>query len=106
MQILSTPPRDLPSRAQRWSWALVLLCGLMLGYYVQQTYFSPKQRQYQLDFGDAQWIEPPEVAPLAYVRKEVFHSTRQAQSWIEDPEKDKYELIVNSKTVGKEAAVK
>src|SRR6266700_6414528 len=106
MQILSTPPGHLPSRAQRWSWALVLVCGLMLGYYVQQTYFSPKQRQYQLDFGDAQWIEPPEVAPLAYFRKEVFLSARPEQAWVEVAATDDYELIVNSHTVGKEAAVK
>src|SRR5713101_5628150 len=106
MPILSTPTRHLPSRAQRWSWALVLLCGLMLGYYVQQTYFSPKQRQYQLDFGDAQWIEPPEVAPLAYFRKEVFLSARPEQAWVEVAATDNYELIVNSHTVGKEAAVK
>src|SRR6266581_2547870 len=106
MQILSTPPGHLPSRAQRWSWALVLVCGLMLGYYVQQTYFSPKQRQYQLDFGNAQWIEPPEVAPLAYFRKEVFLSVPPAQAWVEVAASDNYELIVTSPTVGKEAAVK
>src|SRR5713101_6927643 len=106
MQILSTPPRDLPSRAQRWSWALVLVCGLMLGYYVQQTYFSPKQRQYQLDFGNAQWIEPPEVAPLAYFRKEVFLSVPPEQAWVEVAATDNYELIVNGRTVGKETALK
>ncbi|PYJ50667.1 MAG: hypothetical protein DME87_05675 [Verrucomicrobia bacterium] len=106
MPILSTPTGHLPSRARRWSWALVLACGLMLGYYVQQTYFSPKQRQYQLDFGDAQWIEPPEVAPLAYFRKEVFLSARPEQAWVEVAATDDYELIVNSHTVGKEAAVK
>src|SRR6184192_1420683 len=106
MQVLSTPPGHLPSRAERWSWALVLVCGLMLGYYVQQTYFSPKQRQYQLDFGDAQWIEPPEVAPLAYFRKEVFLSVPPEQAWVEVAAPDNYELIVNSRTVGKETAVK
>src|SRR5437870_190514 len=106
MPILSTPTGHLPSRARRWSWALVLACGLMLGYYVQQTYFSPKQRQYQLDFGDAQWIEPPEVAPLAYFREEVFLSERPEQAWVEVAATDDYELIVNSHTVGKEAAVK
>src|SRR5947208_2789974 len=106
MRILSTPPVHLPPRAQRWSWALVLVCGLMLGYYVQQTYFSPKQRQYQLDFGDAQWIEPAEVAPLAYFRKEVFLSAPPEQAWVEVAAPDNYGLIVNSRTVGKETAVK
>jgi len=106
MQILSTPPRHFPSRAQRWSWALVLVCGLMLGYYIQQTYFSPGHRQYELDFGNAQWIEPAEVAPLAYFRKEVFLSVPPAQAWVEVAATDNYELIVNGRSVGKETAVK
>src|SRR5215831_1774225 len=106
MQILSTQSKQLPSRARRWSWALVLACGLMLGYYVQQTYFSPKQRQYQLDFGDAQWIEPPEVAPIAYFRKEVFLSVRPEQAWLEVAATDNDEVIVNGSTVGKETHLK
>src|SRR5213080_4880146 len=105
MQIVSSSSKHL-SRTVRWSWALVLACGLMLGYYVQQTYFSPRQHQYQLDFGDAQWIEPPEVAPIAYFRKEVFLSAPPEQAWVEVAAPDNYELIVNSRTVGKETAVK
>src|SRR6266704_284772 len=106
MPILSTPTRHLPSRAQRWSWALVLACGLLLGYYVQQTYFSPKQRQYQLDFGDAQWIESPEVAPIAYFRKEVFLSVPPVQAWLEVAATDDFEVIVNGRSIGKETGLK
>src|SRR5919201_3435207 len=101
MQILSTLSKHLPLSARRWSWALVLALGLMLGYYVQQTYFSPKHRQYQLDFGAAQWIESPEVAPIAYFRKEMFLSVTPAQAWVEVAATDDYELIVNSRSVGK-----
>jgi len=78
----------------------------MLGYYVQQTYFSPQQRQYQLDFGDAQWIEPPEVAPIAYFRKEVFLSVRPEQAWLEVAAPDSYDAIVNGRSVGKGSGVK
>ncbi len=106
MHILSSSSKHFPSRAQRWSWAVVLACGLMLGYYVQQTYFSPKQRQYQLDFGDAQWIEPPEVAPIAYFRKEVFLSVPPAQAWLEVAATDEYGAFVNSRSVGNESGVK
>ena len=106
MQILSTSFKHLTSRTLRWSWAAVLVCGLMLGYYVQQTYFSPKQRQYQLDFGDAQWIEPPEVAPIAYFRKEVFLGVAPAQAWLEVAATDDYELIVNGRSIGKGSGVK
>src|SRR5215831_613270 len=101
MQILSTQSKQLPSRARRWSWALVLACGLMLGYYVQQTYFSPKQRQYQLDFGDAQWIEPPGDAPTAYFRKDVFLSLPPEQAWLEIAATDNYGVFVNGHVVGK-----
>jgi Dolichyl-phosphate-mannose-protein mannosyltransferase len=106
MQILSTSFGHLSLRAQRWSWALVLACGLMLGYYVQQTYFSPKQRQYQLDFGDAQWIEPSEAAPIAYFRKEVFLTVPPEQAWLEVAATDNYQVIVNRRTVGKGSGVK
>ena len=101
MRILSTPLKRLPLRARRWSWALVLACGLVLGYYIQQTYFSPKQRQYQLDFGDAQWIEPPKDAPTAYFRKEVFLSVPPEQAWLEIAATDNYGLFVNGDVVGK-----
>ena len=83
-----------------------MACGLMLGYYVQQTYFIPKQRQYQLDFGDAQWIEPPEVAPVAYFRKEVFLSLPPEQAWLEIAATDNYDLIVNSRSIGKKSGLK
>src|SRR5215470_9165373 len=106
MHILSISFKHLTSRTVRWSWALVLACGLMLGYYVQQTYFSPKQRQYQLDFGGAQWIEPPEVAPIAYFRKEVFLSVPPTQAWLEVAATDDYELILNSRSIGKGSGVK
>jgi hypothetical protein len=78
----------------------------MLGYYVQQTYFNPKQRQYQLDFGDAQWIEPPGVAPTAYFRKEVFLSVPPEQAWLEVAATDNYGLFVNGHVVGKASDVK
>ena len=39
------------SLALRWSWVLVMACGLLLGYYGLETYGAPKHRQYQLDFG-------------------------------------------------------
>jgi hypothetical protein len=106
MRPLATALKDLPSSARRWSWALVLACGLMLGYYIQQTYFAPKQRQYQLDFGDAQWIEPQEASPTAYFRKEVFLSAPPEQAWLEIAATDNYGLFVNGHIVGKASDLK
>src|SRR5215471_637162 len=106
MQISSSSSKHLSPRARRWSWAVVLACGLMLGYYVQQIYFSPKQRQYQLDFGDAQWIESPEVAPIAYFRKEVFLNVPPVQAWLEVSATDNYDVVVNGRSIGTESALK
>ena len=106
MSTPSTSLEHLRPRDWRWSWAVVVVCGLMLGYYVQQTYFSPKQRQYQLDFGDAQWIEPPQFAPVAYFRKEVFLSVQPMQAWLEVAATDNYDVIVNGRSVGQETGLK
>src|SRR5438128_6113710 len=100
------PLRDLPPRARRWSLALVLLCGSALGYFVLHTFASPLHRQYQLDFGAAQWIEPAEFAPVAYFRKEIFLNTAPEQAWLEIAATDSFVLIINDRTVGSETSLK
>ena len=72
MDSLLQPFRELSPRARRWSFALVLVCGCVLGYFVLRTFASPLHRQYQLDFGTAQWIEPAEFAPVAYFEETSF----------------------------------
>ena len=83
MDAFLQPLRDLPPRARRWSLVLVLLCGGLLGYFVLRTFASPLHRQYQLDFGAAQWIEPAEFAPVAYFRRQIFLNTAPEQAWLE-----------------------
>ena len=99
--------KSLSPAALRWSWMLVIACGLLLGYYVLQGYATPKQRQYQLDFGKAEWIEPPEsFAPIAYFRKEIYLPTLPEQAWLEIAASDNFGLIVNGHTVGTLSSVK
>jgi hypothetical protein len=91
----------------RWSWTLVIACGLLLGYYVLRTYASTRDRQYQLDFGKAEWIEPVEsFAPIAYFRKEVFFPTLPQKAWIQVAASDTFGLFVNGHTVATEGSVK
>jgi len=90
----------------RWSIALVLSCGLILGYFVLRTFVVPLPRQYQLDFGDAKWIEPPTFSPIAYFRKEIFLSVAPDQAWLEIAATDNFKLLVNGKTVSGETATK
>ncbi len=94
------------SYAVRWSLGLVIFCGLLLGYFIQQTYFTPKHRQYQLDFGNAQWIEPVEKGPTAYFRTKVFLNAEPEQAWLEVAAVDNFKAIVNSHTAGVEDSVK
>lgn len=99
--------KTLPAQALRWSWMLVIACGLLLGYEVLQTYGTHKHRQYQLDFGKAKWIEPAETpAPVAYFRKEVFLSALPEQAWLQVAASDNFGLLVNGHTVANASSVK
>jgi dolichyl-phosphate-mannose-protein mannosyltransferase len=100
------PLRDLPPRARRWSLVLVLLCGSVLGYFVLRTCASPLHRQYQLDFGAAQWIEPAEFAPVAYFRREIFLNAAPEQAWLEVAATDSFKIIINEGIVGTETNLK
>src|SRR6266581_2407739 len=100
------PLRDLPPRARRWSLVLVLLCGAALGYFVLRTFASPLHRQYQLDFGAAQWIEPAEFAPVAYFRREIFLNAAPEQAWLEVAATDYFKIIINDGIVGTETNLK
>lgn len=107
MEVRSASPKFLPPQALRWSWALVIACGLLFGYYILRTYATPKHRQYQLDFGKAQWIEPAEsYAPIAYFRKELYLSALPEQAWLEIAASDNFALIVNGHTLGNLDSVK
>ena len=103
-----TPSRSsLSELTFRWSWVLVIATGLILGYYMLRTYASVRQRQYQLDFGRAHWIEPAQKpAPIAYFRKEVYLPSLPEQAWIEIAASDSFGLIVNGHMVGTEGSVK
>src|SRR5947208_2345590 len=100
------PLRDLPPRARRWSLVLVLLCGGALGYFGFRTFVSPLHRQYQLDFGAAQWIEPPEFAPVAYFRRQIFLNAAPEQAWLEIAATDSFKIIINGHILGIEANLK
>src|SRR5205823_6431956 len=107
MEQPSPQQKDLSPRFRCWPWALVIAFGLLFGYYISSTYFTPRHRQYQLDFGKAFWIEPTEAfAPIAYFRKEVYLSALPEQAWLQVAASDNFGLIVNGHTVATLASVK
>src|SRR5436190_2496284 len=95
--------RDLSPHARRWSLILVMVCGAMLGYFVLRTFASPLHRQYQLDFGTAQWIEPAEFTPVGYFRRDISLNTAPEQAWLEVAATDSFEAFVNGKKIGTES---
>src|SRR5256886_16470178 len=97
------PLRELSPRALRWSLVLVLVCGSMLGYFVLCTFARPLHRQYQLDFGTAQWIEPAEFAPVAHFRRDIFLNTAPEQAWLEVAGTNYFQLIIYGQTIGGES---
>jgi hypothetical protein len=103
MESFFQPLRELSPRALRWSLVLVLVCGSVLGYFVLCTFARPSHRQYQLDFGTAQWIEPAEFAPVAHFRRDIFLNTAPEQAWLEVAGTDSFDVIINGKTIGSES---
>jgi hypothetical protein len=98
---------EKPLNGVRLSWILVTLCGLLFGYYILQTYFTPQQRQYQLNFGAANWIEPGESqAPIAYFRKEIYLPSLPQNAWLQIAGSDNFGLSINGRTVGNANSVK
>ncbi len=106
METFLRPLRDLPPRARRWSLVLVLLCGALLGFFILRSLASPLHRQYQLDFGAAQWIEPAEFAPVAYFRREIFLNAAPEQAWLEVAATDYFKIIINDGIIGSETNLK
>jgi Dolichyl-phosphate-mannose-protein mannosyltransferase len=100
------PTKYLRLVALYWPWALVLGCGLTLGYFIVRTYVAPLPRQYQLNFGDAKWIEPPQFSPVAYFRKSLFLSSAPEQAWLQVAATDSFKLIVNGHSLGDEKSLK
>src|SRR4029077_2697704 len=94
--------------ALQCSLAIVATCGLMLGYFVFRTFVSPLPRQYQLNFGEAKWIQPSQVAPAptAYFRKDIFLSATPVQASLQVAATDNFTAMINGRSVGSETGIK
>lgn len=90
----------------RMALAAVAFCGLLLGYFVVRVFASPLPHQYQLDFGSAEWIEPPGTAPVAYFRKTIFLSEIPDQAWLQVAATDNYKLLINGRSLAGESMTK
>ncbi|HTY57150.1 MAG TPA: glycosyltransferase family 39 protein [Candidatus Binataceae bacterium] len=72
------------------------VCALMIAYFIGRTLVVPLPRSYQLDFGDAQWIESPGGSQSGYFRKTLYLPGRVDRAWVEVTASDNYDLYVNT----------
>ena len=79
--------------------AIVVICGLMLSYFVSRTFVEPLPRHYSPDFGIARWIQVSPDERAAYFRKDLFITGRIKRSWLEIAATGSYQLIVNNVAV-------
>jgi len=86
----------LRQRTGRTAAAIVVICGLMLGYFVCRTFVEPLPRHYSPDFGTAKWIQVSPQDRAGYFRKDLYIPGRVERSWLEIAATGSYQLIVNN----------
>src|SRR3972149_4710485 len=79
---------------------VVLIFGLLLGYFVWKTFWGYTPHLYPVSFKLAQWITPVEESPQGYYRKEVFIPEEVAVAWIKLAATDSFKVYVNGKRFG------
>jgi len=90
---------DWRKKDVRFGLALVLMCGVVLGFFVCKTFVDAGPRQYRLDFGGARWIEPPAAGAAGYFRDTLYISKPVARGWMEVAATDHFILYVNGMEV-------
>ena len=97
--MLATLREYLRQPTGRTAASMVLICGLMLGYFVCRTFVEPLPRQYAPDFGNAKWIQVSAHDRAAYFRKDLYISGPVERSWLVIAATGSYQLIVNNVAV-------
>jgi hypothetical protein len=75
---------------------LVVVTGLLLGYYGWLSLAAPPFPSYRADFTGAQWIRSVEGAPDTFFRKRIFISGEIEQAWIQISATDCFRLFINN----------
>jgi Dolichyl-phosphate-mannose-protein mannosyltransferase len=99
-------PKYFRTHACYWPAGLVLICGAILGYFYLRTYVLPLSRQYQLDFAEAKWIEPPQFSPVAYFRQKYFLTDPPEQAWLQVAATDSFQLFINGRRVALQTSLR
>ncbi|MBI5192036.1 MAG: glycosyltransferase family 39 protein [Nitrospirae bacterium] len=81
---------------------IVIIFGVVSGYFVWKTFFAIPPRLYPQIFNKAVWISSPSQQPVAYFRKVLFIPEKIKEGWIKISAPDKFILYINGRVVGKE----
>jgi hypothetical protein len=88
--------RYLHTRQGRSALALVTSLSIMLGYFIERTYFRPLPHRYSIDFRGAQWIQTPTPSRTTYFRKDIYLTDNVQRAWIALAATGSYQLVVNN----------
>lgn len=80
---------------------VVLIFGILFGYFVWKTYFTFLSHLYPLSFNEANWIVSSEANPHGYFRKELFIPEDVYSVWVKIAATDSFQLYINGRIVDK-----
>ena len=87
------------SRTGLISFSVVLITAIWLGYWGAGLLTNPPIPTYQVDFGKAKWISPPEQKSIGYFRKNIYVAGVIKHAWIGVAATDSFQLFINNKQV-------
>ncbi len=90
------------SREGKASVLLVLIYGLLLGYFVWNTFYGYVPRTYPVSW-QASWIIYPDEKEVSqsFYRKKIYLDHNVRHAWIKVMAPDNFEICVNGKRIGK-----
>ncbi|HXH13114.1 MAG TPA: glycosyltransferase family 39 protein [Alphaproteobacteria bacterium] len=78
---------------------IVLVTGLMVGFFLWRTYLGDAPRLYPVEFTQGQWLIAADEAPQGYFRHELYIPSAILQAWVVVAATDSFILYVNGKAV-------
>ena len=87
------------SRAGVTGALLVLLTAMALGLYVSGVYVDSSPPVYSPDFGNAQWITPPQAQAVGYFRKNLYVPQTVRHAWLLVTAPDSFNVYINNSRI-------
>lgn len=82
-------------------YSIVIIFGIILGYFICKTYFIYTQHLYPIRFKETSWITTVGESSQAYFRKEIYLVENTKKAWLKISAKDSYAIYINGKLISK-----